>query len=671
VKSDVIKKGFGKKWFTRELKSVRDSLMFLYDCFKFSKGTDREIEYKNTYLEAKKQYKAKVKEAKQKFHENYILNSKNKCKAAWNIIKNEANLHAQNIERKIDSNSFNDYFVNSVARTVDINIENQNIDSAIQFLNNYVQSLNVNNHVFKWKHINVNDVLNYVSKLSSSCSEDAYGFSNRIIKEIIDIIAEPLTFLFNCILDQGVYPSVLKVVKVTPIFKKGDKSCPSNYRPISLVPIFSKIFESCIKEQLYDYFAGSELLCKQQFGFLPGRNTIKTVESVVEKILKNIDNKKISSATLIDLSKAFDSISHDLLLRKLYCYGVKDKELSLMISYLSGRKQMVVQGSDVSTCKVVQTGVPQGSVLGPFLFVIAVNDFAHNIPCTSILYADDTTLLNSDKDLVTLKMAQKNSMKTALDWFNVNFLNVNNEKTENIFFSLGSIDCSENPNSVKLLGVHLDSKLSWNVHTSNLCTKLSRVTYLLRKLSLCVNRNMLITSYFAFFQSLLLYGITLWGNSSGALRVFMWQKKVVRIIKNVSSRQTCRPIFKELEIMTVPSLYIYCSLIKVKENLDDYEIRQDIHDHDTRSKLKLNLLPVRLEKYKKNHCFMEIKIFNKLPLSARTANLNSFNSSLRNDCIMKAFKPRVRCKLEHERSECFKKMADCKSILFCKRILRM
>uniref|UniRef100_A0A1B6KT88 Reverse transcriptase domain-containing protein n=2 Tax=Graphocephala atropunctata TaxID=36148 RepID=A0A1B6KT88_9HEMI len=492
---------------------------------------------------------------------------------------------------------------------------------ALNMLNNFLGGYNLTGN-FKWRKIVKHDIKQCISKINSSRSEDYYGFSNMLVKKIIFAIMDPLVYLYNMMLEQGVFPSILKLVKVIPIYKKGDKLSPSSYRPISLVPIFGKIFEHCIKEQLYDYFSSNNLLCKEQFGFMPGSSTAKAVESVVNNVISSFESKVVQSATLIDLTKAFDCISHNLLLDKLGFYGIKGIELDLLSSYLCNRKQMVVQGNDQSNFKETKNGVPQGSVLGPFLFIVAVNDLAHNVPCKSVLYADDTTLLNSNNITQNLISEQELSLKKAIEWFQANFLVVNDDKTEKISFTLDNM--FENFKTVKLLGIYLDSKLNWECHVQNVCKKLARVVFLLRKLKLCVSFEILIMSYYAFFHSHLIYGINLWGNSRVSSKAFVWQKKALRIIKGIPDRESALPVFREFQVMTLPCIYIFYCLIKVKENLSDYKVRGNTHNYNTRNINKLELPSIRLERTKKSHFFMEIKIFNKLPERAWLVSTDRF-----------------------------------------------
>lgn len=405
----------------------------MYDRYKLNKGTEYENDCKYLYCRAKHLYREKINQAKTRANERYIFNSRNMCKAAWSIVKDEAKSTSKNFKIDVSSDRFNNYFVDSVCN-IRNHLTEDNFDSAEEFLNNYVTNKKVGENTFNSVEITPSDILKCVSKLSNSNSEDFYGLSNRIIKQIIEVIIGPLVYIFNMMMSQGVYPRALKITKVIPIYKKGVKSDPSSYRPISLVPIISKIFEFCFKEQLYNYFIKNNLLCTEQFGFLPGRDTIKALEKIVERVLENFEKKIVSSTTLLDLTKAFDCISHKLLISKLSYYGVQSKELNLLSSYLGDRKQMVVQGQCQSDFRYTKVGVPQGSVLGPFLFIVAINDFAFNVPCCSVLYADDTTLFNSSVNIGNLMLEKEHCMDVASQWFQSNELIVNSNKTESLIF---------------------------------------------------------------------------------------------------------------------------------------------------------------------------------------------------------------------------------------------
>lgn len=622
---DTIKK---IKWLTPELKQIKQYKLALYDRYKNSKGTLNELDYKKEYVKAKRLYKTKIDEAKRLKDEDYIANAANKCKAAWDIVKSESNSKNKRLECNIDSGSFNDFFVNIVSRLDSNQSKNVPDSVALKLVDKYIRDRGIDiNKTLKWQEVKSEEVLNFVSSLSSSVSVDAYGFSNKTIKNIIEVIVTPLTYLFNYMLKQGVYPRALKKTKVCPIFKKGDKSDPSCYRPISLIPIISKIFELGMKQQLHAYFHNNNLYCKEQFGFIPGKSTIKAAETIVENILKNFEERRISSALLIDLTKAFDCIDHELLIGKLSCYGIRGNELSLLSSYLTDRKQMVVQYNDKSSLKNITTGVPQGSVLGPFLFVIAVNDLSFNVPCNSVLYADDTTLINSTTCLDTLVQNENQSLKMAFEWFKANSLIVNENKTEKILFSLNNLILEEKT-SAKLLGIYLDSQLNWCSHVDNLCRKLSRMVCLIRKLRKCVSLDVLLLVFNALVQSQLRYGVVLWGNSASAKLAFIWQKKAVRAIKNIPDNETCFPLFKEYKIMTLPNLYIFCCLVNVKESLSSLTTREQIHGYHTRKKYFLELPQVRLEKTRCSHIYLEIKLFNKLPVNAWIVSLSKFKNVL-------------------------------------------
>jgi len=390
-----------------------------------------------------------------------------------------------------------------------------------------------------------------------------------------------------------------------------------------------------MKEQLEEFLEKHNLLTKCQYGGKKGLSTVKAVDSIVSYVIDCFENKKSVAATLLDQCKAYDIVPYPLLMYKFWWYKVRGLQLSLVESYFFDRFQMVKCGKFVSELLQLIMGVQQGSVFGNFCYTVYINDFPNYLMAYCVMFIDDVTYLTSSKDLKILAQLNEENSQRAMCWFDENQLVINQDKTDSIVFSLASNGIEHK--SVKLLGMHLDSKLTWNHHTDKLCSRLARVTYLLRKLKACTNINLLMNAYFAFFHSHLLYGVTLWGNSSSAKKVFIWQKKAVRILKGANVCDPCREIFIEFNIMTLPSVFIYYSLLYVKENLQMYQLRKNTHKHDTRNKNLIDIDFVRLSKTKNNYKVCGVTFFNALPSEARLVSSKRFKLVLHEWLCKKAF----------------------------------
>ena len=415
----------------------------------------------------------------------------------------------------------------------------------------YIYIYNKNSLFFT--QISIYEILNEVRNSKSKSSTDVTDFSMFIIKEIILEISPLLKHVFNRSLAEGIFPNVLKKAKVIPIFKSGDKSLAENYRPISLLPQISKIFEKLIKSRISNFLNKFNILNDNQYGFRKNLSTADALSDVLESVNTNLENLENCAIVSIDLRKAFDTLDHDILINKLYIYGIRGIALKLIKSYLSDRIQFVRYNNTDSYYNYIKCGVPQGSVLGPLLFILYINDLP-NISDTfkSVLFADDTTLIFSNTSILELKNNIQFNINKLYDWLNVNKLSLNISKTNVLLFNIRNkninINMDLNINNIKVkqvseikfLGVIIDCKLNWKLQLNYVSSKLSRTIAILHKVKNKLNMKSLILLYNALFLSHLNYCSNIWGNTfkSSLKNIFILQKRAIKCICNTHSMYT-------------------------------------------------------------------------------------------------------------------------------------
>lgn len=614
----------GLPWYNDDLKIYKANIRKWHTFIKWCDRFDITNNFaKAEFLKAKKEYKLQLKNAKFSYNEHFINNSRNKCKAAWSVINRVKNCNTvQQNNCDLTPDIFKEHFCNSVR---DIQ---QRVPPCLLSAKHFLDRIQRNQSLLAWKPVSCLEISKIIKNMKNSNSKDIFDIDANLVKEVLPFIAQPLTKSINQCLENGIFPETLKLAKTVPIHKKGDPSDANNYRPISIVPIFSKIIETVMNTQLIAYLEQNSILSQSQFGFRRGLSTIDAIEELVSSILMGFENHKSTMTILCDMSKAFDCVSHEILYYKLEYYGVTGAELSLFKSYLSDRYLKVCYNGILSDSTPVKCGVPQGSVLGPVLFLLAINDLPSNISTECVLFADDTSLYHSDKDLLNLNTVMTESLNNATLWFQANGFSLNLSKTQKILFSLKDTMNTQFQTNVKLLGLILDPKVSWDSQIEHLCARLSRVIYLLRQLKSLVSKSYLRMSYFAFFNSLLLYGITIWGNSPGVSKLLILQKKAIRIITGAQFNEHCRPLFKKEHIFTIVNLYIFECLLTVKRGLNEYSSAHDVHNHNTRSNYLLIEPAVRLCKTKRSFHAMSLKLFNKLPQRAHDISLPRFRATI-------------------------------------------
>ena len=338
------------------------------------------------------------------------------------------------------------------------------------------------------------EILEIVKNCKSKTSADCNDLSMLLLKEIINYVIKPFTHICNLSFLTGVFPNNMKVAKVIPIFKNGNVHSFSNYRPISLLPQFSKVLEKLFDKRMDTFIGKYNLLNDSQYGFRSGRSTSMALLQLNEELTHALDSKLSTVGVFIDLKKAFDTIDHLSLLKKLEYYGFRGIVHKWLTSYLSNRKQYVHVGNVNSNTRDMVCGVPQGSILGPKLFILYINDICSVSKIMKfVLFADDTNIFCSHPDISTLCTLVSAELLRLSIWFHVNKLSLNVDKTHFMIFSNSVINlnvqihingrCIDRVAHTKFLGILIDDKLNWKPHISHFTKKLSKCNAVLYRAS--------------------------------------------------------------------------------------------------------------------------------------------------------------------------------------------
>lgn len=604
------------KWFNGKLKQMRCTLSALQTASRVSKNPTDLGAFKNY----RKLYLKAIRDRKREAYGDFLINSKNRCRDVWRLIDFECNRKVRVDGCSITPDQFNNSFLSQVE-----NITNGFGDDGLSSSDVCFRQKEVMGSFFL-EPITETDVLCAIFSQRRSGSTDPYGITVGVLRATADVIVPSLTRLFNKCIEQGTFPGPFKVSKVVPIHKRGDVDSPENYRPIAITPLFGRVFEFILKRRLSAYFEDKDLLSDSQFGFRSSRSTCDALESFVGGVVGGFEERNLTAGLLFDLRRAFDCVSHGILINKLELYGVRGLPLMLISSYLRDRVQYVNVGNMDSEVKMVRFGVPQGSILGPLLFLIYVNDLPYYIKSARVtLYADDTSLLVSGESVQELTLRSNAAEEAVKAWFLANKLELNTDKTQNIIFSLNPRVYSGK--TVKHLGVSLDDSLRWEEHVNRLCGKLSAQLFVLRRLRGVLDQRALLTAYHAVFHSRVKYCVSLYGGSVHAGRVLKLQKKALRIICNKNFRYSCRGLFKQLKILTVTSEFIYSTVVKIHARKHTYLTHSDVHHYPTRHRSELVVPAVRLTTSARN--VLDVRLYNKLPENIRGMNLHNFKSKVR------------------------------------------
>lgn len=417
----------------------------------------------------------------------------------------------------------------------------------------------------------------------------------------------------------------------------------NNYRPISLLPVFSKIFEKCIAKRLISFFERCSILCKNQYGFRRELSTVDAIIECSEFICANIEQHKHVISVFIDYSKAFDTINHEILLDKLELYGIRDVALSLFRSYLSGRRQCVRVGESLSGYNHLTVGVPQGSVLGPILFITYINDFPKVSPAlNSVLFADDTTVSAAHLNFVDLCNFVNVELVKINEWSKANKLFLNSSKTAAMIFSNRPHDvdircelkiddiCISYLDDCKFLGLSLDTDLKFKNHIAAVCNKLSKIVGILFRVSRYLSRKSLVCLYYALFYPYLTYCNVLWGGTCGVYlnTVEMLQKRAIRVVTHSEFLAHTDPLFHTTGILKICDIHKYLLMLYFFKNRDKFEYPSS--EYSTRYSSDPILIMHRLTLTERTVHYSAAKLWRSLPVHLKNIqSYNSFKSSLK------------------------------------------
>lgn len=580
-------------------------------------------------------------------------------KATWDVIKeNTTNINVRNcIDRIIKDKTivsepqqicscFNNKFIDEVSS-----------DNADTTSDNFSLGIPLDSTIFLRPTCPV-EILQIISKLRNTKSVGYDNIPTSIIKENADIFVYPLNHIINLSITDGCFPDKLKYTIIKPIFKKGTTTDMDNYRPIALIPVFSKIFERIIYQRLMEFLNKHSILSNAQFGFREKKSTTLAVYELIKIITQCRNDKVPAIGIFMDMSKAFDRVCHRKLLDKFHHYGIRGNCFEWLKSYLECRQQSTevtayserakTYNTYRSEYRYIKAGVPQGSLLGPLLFLLYINDLPMITDHKILLFADDCSIVIRSDNTQKYEEEVNNVFHRVNGWLERNYLQVNLKKTKCMeFYSpqgkpaevkvlYGGFQL-ENVSSLKFLGMIIDSHTNWVDHSQCIVTKLSRFAYALKRLREVSSEKTALLAFHSYVMSNLRYGIILWGNVINKDQIFRIQKKCLRAVYGLNRTESCRPLFVENRILTFPALYIYELSLFVKNNLNMFTLRNPRPRLQSKYGYDVICPASKSAFFSKSVMCMSAKIYNKLSVDLKKLPPVQFKKKLFdwlvNECI--------------------------------------